>query len=564
MWCVHPDGTLQTNDPVTSAFLGGDASDPQMPLPEEIVHLDDRQPLQEWWSALKERRRLEALELRLRSSDGSMCWFLIQATPYCEPNGSPFWRCACIDIDAKKSAEMLLENRGGEWHSILDAIAQYVVVLDKTGTVKYVNQVVTRQIGMTTVDVGAGGDAFSLPFHPEDIDQVRAERAEGLASNRAFQLEVRVRQLDGSYRWHLMQYKPFCNETGELLRWYVTGTDVHERHKREEALEQENIVLRRELSGTDGSEIIGNSQPMQTLRKQVSRIANSDATVLIIGETGTGKELVAQALHRNSGRAKRPFIRVNCAAIPQSLISSELFGHEKGAFTGATQRREGKFEAANGGTLFLDEVGDLPAETQVALLRVLQEREIERIGSNTPVSIDIRLVAATHRDLAQAIEAGTFREDLFFRLNVFPVTMPSLRERPDDIPSLVNHFVSRFSARSGKKIQHIQKKALMQMQSYAWPGNVRELQNIIERAVILSDGDTLFFDESWLKHENKKDLAQQSMSVAGLRQREKAMIEAALKVSGGRISGPNGAAVRLGMPRQTLESKMKKFGITRA
>jgi formate hydrogenlyase transcriptional activator len=411
---------------------------------------------------------------------------------------------------------------------------------------------------------GRCGARCVLPsFHPEDIDQVRVERAEGLASRCSFQLEVRVRQLDGYYRWHLMQYKPFLNDAGQLLRWYVTCTDIHERRKREEALETENVTLRRELSGSDGSDIVGDSMPMQSLRKQVSRVAGSDATVLIIGETGTGKELVAQALHRQSGRSKRPFIRFNCAAIPQSLIASELFGHEKGAFTGATHRREGKFEAANGGTLFLDEVGDIPMETQVALLRVLQEREIERIGSNTPISIDIRLLAATHRNLAQAIEAGTFREDLFFRLNVLPLTLPSLRERPDDIPSLVNHFISRFNTRSGKKVRHIEKQLLVKLQSYAWPGNVRELQNVIERAVILSDGNTLFFDDSWLKHDGTQERTQSSMSVADLQQLEKAMIQATLKACSGRVSGPNGAAVRLGIPRQTLESKMKKFGIAR-
>lgn len=563
MWRAYSDGTRRADDSSTNSFLGVDVNDSVLPLPEKVAHEDDREALRRWWSALIEGRNQGALELRLRSDGGGVRWFLLHAIPENDSSALQYWRCVCIDIDAKKLKETDLQQREEGWHSILDAIAQYVVVLDNEGTVTYVNQLVTRQIGMTVADVGTGGNAFSLPFHPEDVDRVRADRMEGLASGRAFQLEVRVRQLDGYYRWHLMQYRPFRNEAGELLRWYVTGTDIHERRMREEALEQENIALRRELSSGEGSEIIGDSQPIQALRKQVSRIASSDATVLIIGETGTGKELVAHALHRNSSRSKKPFIRVNCAAIPQSLIASELFGHEKGAFTGATQRREGKFEAANGGTLFLDEVGDLPAETQVALLRVLQEREIERIGSNTPVSIDIRLITATHRNLAQAIEAGTFREDLFFRLNVLPLSMPSLRERPDDIPSLVNYFVARFSARSGKRIQHIQKKTLAQLQTYAWPGNVRELQNIIERAVILSEGDTLFFDDSWLKYESKKDVTQSMMSVAGLQQQEKAMIEAALKASGGRISGPNGAAVRLGMPRQTLESKMKKFGITR-
>src|SRR5262252_7108246 len=246
-------------------------------------------------------------------------------------------------------------------------------------------------------------------------------------------------------------------------------------------------------------EIIGSSKPIRQLLKQVEKVAPLDSTVLILGKTGTGKELVARAVHRRSNRANRPFIRVNCAAIPQSLIASELFGHEKGAFTGAVQRRVGRFEAADGGTLFLDEVGELPMETQIALLRVLQEKEFERVGSNHPISVDVRLIAATNRDLSAAVGAGTFRQDLFYRLNVVPIAVPPLRERAEDIPLLVEYFVRRFAKGTGKTIRHIGKPTLERLQAYNWPGNIRELQNVVERAVILSEGDTFVVDESWLK-----------------------------------------------------------------
>jgi len=246
-------------------------------------------------------------------------------------------------------------------------------------------------------------------------------------------------------------------------------------------------------------EIIGSSKPIRQLLKQVEKVAPLDSTVLILGKTGTGKELVARAVHRRSKRANRPFIRVNCAAIPQSLIASELFGHEKGAFTGAVQRRVGRFEAANGGTLFLDEVGELPMETQIALLRVLQEKEFERVGSNHPISVDVRFIAATNRDLRGAVAAGTFRSDLFYRLNVFPIRAPSLRERVEDIPLLVQYFVARYSKESGKSIRHIGKQTLEHLRGYHWPGNIRELQNVVERALILSETDTFVVDESWLK-----------------------------------------------------------------
>jgi formate hydrogenlyase transcriptional activator len=316
-------------------------------------------------------------------------------------------------------------------------------------------------------------------------------------------------------------------------------------------------------------EIVGSCEPMRQVLKQVTKVAPSDSTVLILGETGTGKELIARAFHRRSNRATRAFVRVNCAAIPQSLIASELFGHEKGAFTGALQRRVGRFESADGGTLFLDEIGDLPMETQIALLRVLQEREFERVGSNHPISVNVRLIAATNRDLPAAVAAGTFRQDLFYRLNVVPIAVPPLRERAADIPLLVEYFVGRYARTAGKRIRHIGKQTLEQLTAYDWPGNIRELQNVVERAVILSEKDTFFVDETWLKlesAESRQSSAESRPSRDGLStllDREVEMIEAALAECHGRISGPSGAAAKLGIPRQTLESKINRLGINK-
>jgi formate hydrogenlyase transcriptional activator len=311
-------------------------------------------------------------------------------------------------------------------------------------------------------------------------------------------------------------------------------------------------------------EIIGSSEALHTVLRQVAKVAPTDSTVLILGETGTGKELVARAIHKRSNRAKRSFIRVNCAAIPPALLASELFGHEKGAFTGATERRLGRFEAANGGTLFLDEIGDLPAETQIALLRVLQERELERVGSNQSISVDVRLLAATHRDLKAAVAAGTFREDLFYRLNVFPINIPSLRDRADDIPLLVEYLVGRAGKRAGKKIRQVKQSTMDLFKAYNWPGNIRELQNVVERAIILCESDTLSVDESWFKFDPPRPASAPEIFTESLPDREREMIEAALRESRGRISGPFGAAAKLGIPRQTLDSKIAALGIDKS
>jgi len=293
-------------------------------------------------------------------------------------------------------------------------------------------------------------------------------------------------------------------------------------------------------------------------------VALSDSTVLILGETGTGKELIARAIHKRSKRAQRAFIGINCAAIAPSLIASELFGYEKGAFTGATQRHPGRFEAANGGTIFLDEVGDLPHEVQIALLRVLQEREVECVGSNIPISVDVRVLAATHRDLDLLVAEGKFREDLLYRLNVVPIEMPSLRERADDLPLLVEYFIGRIGKKAGKKFRLIDDRTRKLFHAYSWPGNVRELHNVIERAVILSDGDIFSVDETWLKRPSSHTAASPAFTLSGvLHKTEKEMIEAALAASNGRVSGPTGAAAKLGIPTKTLDSKIKRLGINK-
>ena len=326
-----------------------------------------------------------------------------------------------------------------------------------------------------------------------------------------------------------------------------------------------DLTTRGEVNNVDEAaiekDIVGSSVPLRNVLSQMARVAPLDSTVLILGETGTGKELIARAIHKRSSRSAGPFISVSCAAIPPSLIASELFGHEKGAFTGAMQRRQGRFELAERGTIFLDEVGELSAEMQIALLRFLQEREFERLGSSRPIRSNVRVIAATNRDLEAAIEDNTFRADLFYRLNVFPIEMPPLRERMEDIPLLVEHFASRFARQAGKRINRISYRTLTLLQSYDWPGNIRELQNVVERAVIISESDSLFVDQQWLRGLRSRRRASPPTISRTLSTQEKDAIEEALMECKGRVAGPFGAASRLGIPSSTLESKIKMLNI---
>jgi transcriptional regulator with GAF, ATPase, and Fis domain len=347
----------------------------------------------------------------------------------------------------------------------------------------------------------------------------------------------------------------------QIIVFPVGSESVKRTLKSEERLQQENVALRGDVDNASMfEEIVGVSTALMAALARVCKVAGSDSTVLITGETGTGKELVARAIHRRSRRASRAFVAVNCAAIPRDLISSELFGHEKGAFTGAVQRRLGRFELANGGTIFLDEVGELSSETQVALLRVLQEREFERVGGRERIQVDVRIIAATNRDLTAAVADGTFRQDLFYRLNVFPLEMPPLRERREDIPMLVEYFIGGYARRAGKTFRRVSKRTLDCLQSYPWPGNVRELQNVIERSVIVSETDEFTVDESWLSQRGRRLGAGVGLS-SSLAAHEKAIVEDALRATRGRVFGFSGAAARLGIPRSTLESKIRALKI---
>jgi formate hydrogenlyase transcriptional activator len=358
---------------------------------------------------------------------------------------------------------------------------------------------------------------------------------------------------------------PISDEANQFKARATLQSAVEELELLREYLYRENVVLRDEVDRVSMfEEIVGTAPALQAVLSRVTKVATADSTVLLTGETGTGKELVARAIYRRSNRSSRAFVSVNCAAIPRDLIASELFGHEKGAFTGATQQRLGRFELANGGTLFLDEVGELPAETQIALLRVLQEHEFERVGGTRPIRADVRVIAATNRDLQAAISAGSFRSDLFYRLHVFPIEVPSLRERKEDIPLLVEYFIDRYARKAGKNIRSVNKKTLDLLQAYLWPGNIRELQNVIERAVILCDSETLSIDESWLTKQPFLTEARQETQLPGrLLAEEKEMIEAALKTSQGRVYGSGGAAAKLGIPRSTLESKIRSLKINK-
>jgi PAS domain S-box-containing protein len=402
-------------------------------------------------------------------------------------------------------------------------------------------------------------------IHPEDLSFVQ-RMMEKAKSSTNLELEHRLLMPDGQIKHLHVIARPLTNESGEL-EYVGTVMDVTARKKAFEEikalrdeLQRENIVLREELGKTSMfKEVIGTSSALQMVLARAAKVAPTDSTVLIMGETGTGKELIARAIHKRSKRSERPFISVNCAAVPSSLIMSELFGHEKGAFTGAVQRRLGRFESAEGGTIFLDEVGDLPMETQIALLRVLQEREFERVGGTEVLRADVRVISATNRDLQAAIADGAFRSDLYYRLNVFPIKLPPLRERKEDVPLLVNYFVDRYAKRAGKKIKHIQKKALEALREYSWPGNVRELQNVIERSLIIGEANEFSIDKSWVANEPQPSGA----APADQKTNERKRIEAALAQSNGKIAGASGAAAKLGIPASTLESKIRSLRINK-
>jgi formate hydrogenlyase transcriptional activator len=517
-----------------------------------FLHPDDFEETRRVWSNCLKTGSPGEVSFRSRNAAGSYRWFLSRAEPLRANDGTIlYWIGINFDIEDRKQGEIELQQ-------ILDLAPQIIGVLGPRRERLYANRVALAYYGVTLEEWLQR--SFGPEVHPDDFDRVKTVVDRSVAHPAAYELEMRLRRGDGTYRWFLVRYNPLRDDQGRLIRWYLACSDIDDRRRTEDRMRNETIALREDLDRASMfEEIVGSSSALQTVLAQVAKVARTDSTVLILGETGTGKELLARAVHKRSRRASAAFIGVNCAAIPPSLVASELFGHEKGAFTGAVQRRLGRFEAADGGTIFLDEIGELPPEVQVSLLRVLQERAIERVGSSHPIAVDVRVLAATNRDLEAAVERGTFREDLFYRLNVFPIRLPPLRERPDDIPILVEYLVDRFAKQAGKTIRNIEKQTMQRLTAYDWPGNVRELQNVIERAIVLSEGETFVIDESWLARKQRKP--SNGTAVTTLADGEKALIEAALEETHGRVAGPRGAAAKLGIPRQTLEWKIRNLKI---
>jgi formate hydrogenlyase transcriptional activator len=480
---------------------------------------------------------------------------------------------AVIAIEGERSQAALRDSEE-RFRLIVDSIPGFVFTLNATGEVELLNRQALQYFGKTVVEWKNSPNFEAV--HPDDLARVTDAWRSWLETGQPLDLELRQRRADGVYRWFQSRALPARDTEGRITGWYILLTDIDDRKRAESGLEKayeeikrlkdhlhdENVVLKEQIDQVFMfEEIVGSSPALKTVLASIVKVAPTDSTVLITGETGTGKELIARAIHKSSQRAGRAFISVNCAAVPASLIASELFGHERGAFTGALQQRHGRFELANSGTIFLDEIGELPQETQIALLRVLQERQFERVGGNRLLSTDVRVIAATNRDLTGAIASGTFRTDLFYRLNVFPIHVPPLRQRTEDIPMLVEYFVKRYAEKTRKEINKIDKNTLKLCQSYPWPGNIRELQNIVERSVILCTGRAFSIDEAWLTSQNEPRRESSGPLTNSVRSYEKKLIEAALAESNGKVAGPNGAATKLGIPRSTLDLKIKQLNI---
>jgi len=461
--------------------------------------------------------------------------------------------------------------------SILDSAGEGIYGLDTEGNTTFVNPAAAEILGWTVEElIGKPQHAIIHHTHANGDPYTREECPIYAAFT-----DGEVHRKDDEVFWRRdgtslpVEYvsTPIRDEDGELAGAVVSFIDITRRKQQQEALERaleevkalkdrlehENKYLQEEIRVEHNfEEIIGNSGALKRVLSRLEKVADTDATVMVTGETGVGKELFARAVHHSSRRSERAFVKVNCAALPQNLIESELFGHERGSFTGATAKRIGRFELADGGTLFLDEIGELPLELQAKLLRVLQEGELERVGGNRTISVDVRIIAATNRDLMKAMEGGTFRDDLYYRLSVFPVEVPALRDRREDIPLLVSYFVKKYATAMGKRIDHVPDDAQRSLQGYDWPGNVRELENIIERGVILSTRGVLCVDEAISIHPPQEVSTRARRTLESV---EREHIVEVLDLCEWMVQGPKGAARILDMHPNTLRSRMKKLGI---
>jgi PAS domain S-box-containing protein len=565
-WTLKPDGTPDFVNQVWLEFAG-QTSDFVRSRPEAwmtAVHPEDREAASRtFWEGVRSGQGFAFETRSLRAEDEAYRWHLQQAVVLRDAEGKVLkFVGTTTDIDDQKRAEEKTRQSEKEARQLLDLSPLHITELGPDGARLYTNRASLDYFGIT-LEQWKGADLRQV-LHPQDarlaIDQLPRKFQNGAS----FEYEARLKRNDGKYHWFHHRLSPMLDEHGRTTRWYAAATDIEELKITEQRLQEENVALREEIDKASMfEEIVGTSSALKKVLARVSKVAPTDSSVLITGETGTGKELVARAIHQRSGRSSHAFVSVNCAAIPRDLIASELFGHEKGAFTGAIERHLGRFELAEKGTIFLDEIGELPAETQIALLRVLQEHEFERIGGTGKIRADVRVIAATNRDLESAIASGTFRSDLFYRLNVFPLELPPLRNRREDIPLLVTYFLHRYARKSGKHFTAVDKKSLDRLQAYTWPGNIRELQNVIERSVIVSEPPTFSVDESWLSRSSFTDLDVQPRPLYVSPTQEKVMIEAALRECLGRVHGPSGAAARLGIPGTTLESKIKALRINK-
>jgi PAS domain S-box-containing protein len=541
----------------------------------DLSHEDYRQAN---WALVTElvegKRRQFQIEKKYRRKDGSSIWVSNNVSLVPGTERVPrFIMALSEDITQRKRAEEALRSHEQNLRLLVDTIPGFVVTTTPAGEIELLNRQILEYLDKTPEEVANWRASDAV--HPDDLPLTVAALNRAIQTGEPYEVEHRLRRADGAYRWFHTRGLALRDKEGRIVRWYYLPIDVDDRRRAEEALRKseallhnENVALREQIDQAFMfEEIVGTSSALQEVLSRIVKVAPTDSSVLVSGESGTGKELVARAIHKRSRRSQRAFVSVNCAALAPSLIASELFGHEKGAFTGAIQRRLGRFELANGGTIFLDEIGEVPLDTQVALLRVLQEREFERVGGTQPVKIDVRIIAATNRDLEAAVANGTFRADLYYRLNVFPIQVPALRERQDDVLTLLEYFVHRFAQKMGKHFKKIDKRTVELFRSYPWPGNIRELQNVVERSVIVSSDGIFSVDAAWLSKDSRRVSLPQQPEPADANEdarRERQIIEDALAGSRGRVSGANGAAARLGVPPSTLEHRIKKLRIRKS
>ncbi len=537
----------------------------------EVVHEEDRDRCVNTYLKAQEARQPFVMEFRARRADGEFRWIYDTAAPRFASDGELLgYIGTAVDITDRKLAEDAVREKEALFRHLADSSPVLIWMADTEMLCTFFNRQVLEFTGQSMDDLL--GEGWLELVHKDDLPRCIETYTRGYEGRQPFIMEYRIRHADGGWRWVYDAGSPRFTSNGEFLGYIGSAFDFTDRRSAEAALqiaheelsklknqlEAENVYLQEEIKLTHNvNEIIGESQAIKYVLFKIEQVSQTDTTALILGETGTGKELVARAIHNQSRRKDRPLVKVNCAALSSSLIESELFGHEKGAFTGAAARKIGRFELADGATIFLDEIGELPLELQSKLLRVLQEGEFERLGGTKTIKIDVRILAATNRNLKAEVDKGTFREDLWYRLNVFPLTVPPLRQRKEDIPLMVDHFVRGYSRKVGKTITSISSGTMKKLKDHSWPGNVRELANVIERAVVNAQGPTLHIADQFEqpRAEKEPDLTRT------LEEIEREYIIRVLESTGWRIRGANGAALVLGLNSSTLRTRMLKLGI---